>query len=45
MNSPTPAAGGNTWLAYTMITVVSWGVYGILLHKGQVAMADPANGA
>ena len=27
-----------------MLTVASWGVYGILLHKGQVAMGDPANG-
>lgn len=27
-----------------MLTVVSWGVYGILLHKGQVLMGDPVNG-
>lgn len=26
------------------MTVVSWGLYGILLHNGQVAMADKANG-
>jgi hypothetical protein len=26
------------------MTVVSWGVYGILLHKGQVLMGDPVNG-
>jgi drug/metabolite transporter (DMT)-like permease len=44
MNSAPAANPGNTWLAYTFITVFSWGVYGILLHKGQVAMADPANG-
>jgi drug/metabolite transporter (DMT)-like permease len=43
MNSPT-ASAGNTWLAYTMLTVFSWGVYGILLHKGQVFMGDPING-
>lgn len=43
MNAPA-APAGNTWLAYTMITVFSWGVYGILLHKGQVFMADPVNG-
>ena len=29
---------------FTMLTVVTWGIYGILLHKGQVAMGDPANG-
>lgn len=27
-----------------MLTVICWGVYGIFLHSGQVAMADPANG-
>lgn len=45
MNSaPSSAAAGNTWFLYTLITVFSWGVYGILLHKGQVAMNDPVNG-
>ena len=34
------ASPGYTWLAFTMVTVFSWGVYGILLHKGQVAMGD-----
>src|SRR6185503_20174896 len=38
------ASPGQTWLAFTMLTVITWGVYGILLHKGQVAMGDPANG-
>jgi uncharacterized membrane protein YdcZ (DUF606 family) len=38
------ASPGYTWLAFTMLTVFSWGVYGILLHKGQVLMGDPANG-
>lgn len=45
MNSaPSTATAGNTWFLYTLITVFSWGVYGILLHKGQVAMNDPVNG-
>ena len=45
MNSaPTAAPAGNTWFYFTLITVFSWGVYGILLHKGQMAMNDPANG-
>ena len=29
---------------YTLLTAFSWGVYGILLHKGQVFMNDPVNG-
>src|SRR5207247_4987924 len=31
-------------LAFTLLTVVTCGVYGILLHKGKVSMGDPANG-
>ena len=26
------------------MTVVSWGVYGIFLHSGQLGMSDPVNG-
>ena len=42
-------AGGSTssgmaWLAFALLTVASWGLYGNLLHTGQTAMADPANG-
>ena len=33
-----------TWLIWALMTVVSWGVYGVLLHSGQVAMGDPVNG-
>ena len=33
-----------TWLVYALMTVVSWGVYGVLLHSGQTSMADPVNG-
>jgi hypothetical protein len=43
MNGNTPSPG-YTWLAFTLLTAVSWGVYGILLHKGQVLMGDPVNG-
>ena len=32
------------WLVFALMTVVSWGVYGIFLHTGQMSMADPANG-
>jgi hypothetical protein len=31
-----------TWLLFfAFLTVFSWGVYGVFLHKGQVGMADP----
>lgn len=33
-----------TWLYFALLTVGCWGLYGIMLHKGQVAMADPENG-
>lgn len=35
---------GLTWLAFALLTVVCWGVYGVFLHTGQVAMQDPVNG-
>src|ERR1051325_5971062 len=35
---------GMTWLIYSLMTVVSWGVYGVFLHSGQMAMGDPVNG-
>jgi len=35
---------GMVWLAWALMTVVAWGVYGVLLHTGQVSMADPLNG-
>jgi hypothetical protein len=31
------------WLIFALMTVLSWGLYGILLHSGQVAMADKTN--
>ena len=37
-------APGNLWLAFALATVVSWGLYGVLLHLGQLGMADPVNG-
>jgi hypothetical protein len=37
-------APGNLWLAFALATVASWGLYGVLLHLGQLGMADPANG-
>ena len=37
-------AGGMTWLVFALMTVASWGLYGIFLHSGQSSMADPVNG-
>lgn len=33
-----------TWLFYAFLTVATWGLYGVYLHSGQLAMGDPVNG-
>jgi hypothetical protein len=37
-------SAGATWLVFALMTVVSWGVYGVFLHTGQTQMGggDPA---
>lgn len=42
--STSAQAPGMTWLIFTLMTVFSWGVYGVFLHTGQVGMQDPVNG-
>src|SRR3954465_1442109 len=40
-----PQGPGMTWLVFALLTVVSWGVYGIFLHTGQTSMGgggDPS---
>ncbi|MFN7138029.1 MAG: hypothetical protein ACK4UN_01690 [Limisphaerales bacterium] len=32
------------WLVFALMTVVSWGVYGVFLHTGQMGMKDSVNG-
>ena len=32
------------WLFYVFLTVCTWGLYGVYLHIGQVAMQDPQFG-
>lgn len=44
MDAGNSAGPGLAWLTYALMTVVSWGVYGIFLHTGQTAMGDPVNG-
>ncbi len=38
------ALPGAAWLAYSLLTVGCWGLYGVFLHAGQTGMNDPANG-
>jgi hypothetical protein len=35
--NPAPAAAGpgNAWIYFALMTVISWGVYGVILHKGR----------
>ena len=35
---------GWAWLGFALMTMVSWGTYGVFLHTGQIAMGDPVNG-
>jgi drug/metabolite transporter (DMT)-like permease len=32
------------WLVYVLLTVATWGLYGVFLHSGQLAMGDPVLG-
>jgi hypothetical protein len=32
------------WLLFAFLTVLTWGVYGVFLHEGQMGMADRENG-
>ena len=32
------------WFSFAILTVFAWGVYGVCLHTGQMAMGDPVNG-
>jgi len=41
---PDSGQSGGTWLTFALMTVVCWGVYGILLHAGQLGMGDPQYG-
>lgn len=42
--SAQPQASASLWLAFALATVAAWGLYGVLLHLGQLGMADPDNG-
>ncbi len=36
--------GSLTWMIFALLTVCTWGIYGVLLHTGQMSMADPVHG-
>ena len=38
------SSAGAAWLTFALLTVLCWGLYGVFLHAGQVAMADSVNG-
>lgn len=44
LNSTSTQTHSMTWLLFALLTVGSWGVYGVFLHTGQVAMNDPVHG-
>jgi hypothetical protein len=44
MPQPSADQHGVAWLTFALMTVVAWGLYGVLLHGGQVAMDDPISG-
>lgn len=44
MNPPNPDQQGMTWLVFALMTVGAWGLYGVLLHGGQVLMKDDVHG-
>ena len=31
---------GMTWLVFAMLTVLTWGLYGVFIHSGQIGMGE-----
>lgn len=44
MPTPSTLMPSMTWLYFVLITVLSWGLYGVFLHTGQMSMGDPNHG-
>ena len=38
------SSSSSSYLLFVLLTIGTWGLYGIFLHKGQVDFADPVNG-
>lgn len=39
-----PGSSSSLWLMFAALSMLAWGLYGVLLHTGQTSMADPAHG-
>lgn len=44
MPAGSQSSDGMGWLAFSLMTVACWGLYGAFLHGGAMGMKDPANG-
>ena len=44
MLASSSSSSNMTWLAFALMTVAAWGLYGVFLHSGQGFMKDPENG-
>ncbi len=44
MNPSNLGHASNAWLLFALMTVASWGLYGVFLHSGQMQMKDPVTG-
>ena len=44
METAPAESGSMAWLNFAVVTVLCWGLYGPLLHWGQLAMEDRAHG-
>jgi len=44
MQTHTSTPAGPAWIFFSLLTVCCWGLYGVFLHSGQMAMNDPVNG-
>ncbi len=42
--TPEASSSSSAWLVFALMTVASWGLYGVFLHSGQGSMADPEQG-
>src|SRR3954471_16536654 len=41
VSTPTQARKGMGWILFVVGAVLSWGVYGVLLHQGGVQLGNP----
>jgi drug/metabolite transporter (DMT)-like permease len=44
LQTQTSTAPSQTWVLFSLLTVGCWGLYGVFLHTGQLAMNDSVHG-